>query len=435
MHVPKEKQQRIIFDKYPGLRDIQWIPLMDNVPTPVELLENFSSRFSGYQVWIKRDDICSSIYGGNKPRKFEFLFGDAIAKNKTTIVTAGGTATNHGLAAAIYSKKLGIKCKLYLFDQPLTFAVQKKLLMYISLGAELKYIENYAGLIFHGLIEYLFHRRNYLMLPGGSPAFKMGSARGCLGFVNAALELARQVGDGTLPEPDYVFIPAGSTGTAAGLILGLKLAGLKTKVMPVQVSEPLVTNPSAIISNIKKTNRLMQKYDNTVPTVTIKHPDDFHLLTGYLGSKYGAVTRRGLDAIDLVEGLEYDKNFHLETTYTGKTCAAMIDFMKENPNTDEDSKICLFWNTYNSIDKTQLAITTNFDYSKLPREFHKYFKTKLTCWQIKNCTNDDVKDCLAYYNDDNRCWKVKETLGMDTSNCEKCKIRNKIEDLLNVEDS
>lgn len=38
-----------------------------------------------------------------------------------------------------------------------------------------------------------------------------------------------------MPEPDLIYISLSSSSTAAGLILGCKLAGLKSAVIPVSV--------------------------------------------------------------------------------------------------------------------------------------------------------------------------------------------------------
>ena len=58
-----------------------------------------------------------------------------------------------------------------------------------------------------------------------------------LGVVNAVFELKDQIARGLLPEPDIIYVPFGSMGTTAGLLLGIKLAGLKSKVCAVKVTK------------------------------------------------------------------------------------------------------------------------------------------------------------------------------------------------------
>ena len=127
-----------LFEVFPALKQhLPWTPLVD-APTPVQPLEQISARLDR-EVWIKRDDKTSSEYGGNKPRKLEFLLGEALAQNRKRVVTGGGVGTNHGLATTIFGKQLGLRVTLGLFDQPVTAHVRNNLLLYHAYGAEMKY--------------------------------------------------------------------------------------------------------------------------------------------------------------------------------------------------------------------------------------------------------------------------------------------------------
>jgi hypothetical protein len=72
-----------------------------------------------------------------------------------------------------------------------------------------------------------------------------------------------------------------------------------------------------------------------------------------------------------IEGNE--KGFKLENTYTGKTIAAMIDFLKRKENKD---KKVLFWNTFSSIDLNHYLDEIKFNWIDLPEIFHKFFNNK-----------------------------------------------------------
>lgn len=103
----------ILFREYPELeKKLAWIAL-GSFPTPVQQLQHL-----GYEnLWIKRDDLSSPIYGGNKIRKLEFIPGHVNKKRKTAkVITFGGIGTNHGLATAIFCDKLNIPCKLLLLS-------------------------------------------------------------------------------------------------------------------------------------------------------------------------------------------------------------------------------------------------------------------------------------------------------------------------------
>ena len=72
-------------------------------------------------------------------------------------------------------------------------------------------------------------RRPHIIPVGGSNAI------GALGFVRAGLELAHQVED-LETSIDAIVVASGSGGTQAGLVVGLALAGLPTRVIGVSVA-------------------------------------------------------------------------------------------------------------------------------------------------------------------------------------------------------
>ena len=94
--MPREKP--ILFDKYPKLEEkVPWLPILTNVPTAVDRLEKLEAhlKMSEGSIYIKRDDKDHHLYGGNKLRKFEFIFGDIIQREKKGVMTFGGIGTNH----------------------------------------------------------------------------------------------------------------------------------------------------------------------------------------------------------------------------------------------------------------------------------------------------------------------------------------------------
>ena len=118
-----KQEEPILFQKYPNLKKkVPWIPLLRNLPTPVERLSELEEEFNlkDAKLYIKRDDKNHHIYGGNKLRKFEFIFGKILKGKYKGVLTTGGIGTNHGLACAIICHELNppLKCHLYLFINP-----------------------------------------------------------------------------------------------------------------------------------------------------------------------------------------------------------------------------------------------------------------------------------------------------------------------------
>ena len=353
-----------LFERFPSLQSA--LPRIELVsaPTAVEHHEALGREIGYDSLWIKRDDLSNSIYGGNKPRKLEFVFARLIEDGCDSVVTMGGIGTNHGLATAIFARELGLGCHLVLFDQPLTLHCRKTLRLYHRYGASMHFAPNYpavavttARIIASARIAASGHRKVGLVPAGGT------SVPGTLGFVNAGLELGKQVEQGLIEAPKFIFCAAGSCGTLAGLTLGIRLAGLSTQVIGVRVVDRIVVNRPHIAWIINRTLALLRQHD-----YALRVPDfsfsDIHLIDGYLGRSYGDVTPKGKRAVEIAK----KHNIVLDTTYTGKTFAALTDFVSEiSPKAGP----VMFWQTFNSRDLTSEA--EQVDWRELPEVFRQFF--------------------------------------------------------------
>ena len=173
--------QRALFDRYPSLRrTLPFVPL-GRFPTPVHRITDVAQALGIEHLWIKRDDISAPEYGGNKIRKLEFILAQVERQRKTHVVTLGGIGTNHGLATAIFCRRLGLACTLTLFPQPVTSGVKQNLRLMHYHGARLVYRPSLMGAIFtFYLVQRMQYPGAYFLPAGGS------NAMGALGFVNAA---------------------------------------------------------------------------------------------------------------------------------------------------------------------------------------------------------------------------------------------------------
>ncbi|MFA5400944.1 MAG: pyridoxal-phosphate dependent enzyme [Dehalococcoidia bacterium] len=353
-----------LFEAYPALeKRVPWISL-GQYPTPVQKLENLGKTIGYPEIWIKRDDKSSDVYGGNKIRKLEFAIADALRKKKKYMITVGGIGTNHGLATTIHCGRAGIKTALVLIPQQITDKVQENLLLDQHFGADINVGRSTMEAYLRAAWLILTHPNFYLLWAGGT------SPLSTFGYVNAALELKQQIGAGLLPEPKYIFGATGSMGTTAGLIVGCRLAGLKSRIAGVKVSMDAYSNVKGIVSLCNKTIKLMRKYDPSVPDMKFTD-SDFDLEQDFFGGEYGRVTPEGRAAVDLIKKTEGIK---LETTYTGKALAAMLDFIKKGRS--PDGAPLLFWNTYNSVDYSE-TIKKCGGFKTLPKCAQWAFKENL----------------------------------------------------------
>ena len=78
-------------------------------PTPIQKPETFGEGEGVSQLYMKRDNQSSQLYGGNKVRKLEFVLADAMQKGRRTLITPGGVGSNQVLASGIHGKHAGFK--------------------------------------------------------------------------------------------------------------------------------------------------------------------------------------------------------------------------------------------------------------------------------------------------------------------------------------
>ena len=351
----------IINEYFPDLEKIPWISLRE-YPTDVEKLERMGEARGFSNLFIKRDDRCNPVYGGNKVRKLEYMLGDAQRKEKKTLISLGAVGSNQVPAIGIFGSELGFDVVGILMDQPNALYVRENLLLDQYYGIKIVYAKNKVSEIGAFLVEYLRTElgggKPYFITPGAS------SELGNMGFVNAGFELKQQIDNGEVVEPDYIIVPSASIGTSAGLYLGCKLAGLRTRVIGVRVAMAWLVTKWRMGRMIRDINNFMRKYDSSVPVADVKR-DDLILLEDYLGEDYAYFTDCSRDCVNDMFDLE---NIKLEHTYTGKALGGGLDRLKKQGETDAN---ILFWNTYNSIDFSDKTAT--IDYRNLPIKFQKYF--------------------------------------------------------------
>jgi len=340
-----------IFEFYPALAGkLPWVSLA-SMPTPV-------TRRSwpiepGKSIWIKRDDLTSPLYGGNKVRKLEFLLGRALAEKRTAVITFGVVGSNHVLATARCSQRLGLKCIAILSRQPPTPYLAANLAALVRSGAKICDYPEIKDQSIAAITELRREKRNSgaypLLIPAGG-----SNATGVTGFVSAAFELKKQVKQGLLPEPDAIYMAMGTTGSVVGLALGLAAARLRSRVVAVRVVHHSVANRSVLESLWRRTNIRLRKFDPNFPALPFDSKR-FDIRHQYLGPGYACGTPEGHNAVMTSRKL----GLKLEGTYTGKTLAAMTDDL----NMTACSGNVLFWDTANSrplppaggVDKSLLA--------------------------------------------------------------------------------
>ena len=354
-----------LFRHYPRLAEaLPHVPL-GMWPTPVEPCSHFGEAVGANNLYMKREDLAAEAYGGNKVRKLEFILGDALRRKAGTVITFGYAGSNHALATAIFARQVGLRAVSMLLPQPNSSSVRRNLLAGHAQGADLRHFSHKSGIILATLAQCLragFRKGKlpYIIVPGGS------SPLGACGVVSAAIELVEQIEAGQSPTPDRVYVPAGTMGTAVGLCLGFKAAGLPVRVVAVRVIEEAFVGMDGMASLYRKTNVLLNRHDPSFP-MTDFTPDDVELRHDLFGERYGLYTPEGMEAVDLMARHE---GVQLDGTYSGKCLAALVRDVRSGAVADQT---LLFWNTYNSRAFPEESLDA--DYHTLPSGLHRYFES------------------------------------------------------------
>ena len=347
-----------LVNAYPGLSGKLRKVALANLPTPTGI-GSIPTAAGGREISIKYDNLTSSYYGGNKLRKLEYLLQRAIDKRASRVATFGSASSNHALATALYAERLELGCTCLLSDQVNTPAVARVLRTLIQCGAEIvRFGGGYRSRV-ATMRQHVQGRRSWVIPLGGS------SWLGTVGYVAAGLEFASQVDAGEIGAPQRIYIATGTMGSAAGLALGLALAGLETEVQAVRVT------PETIM-NRERLDRLMAKTAVMLNRLGAAVPDDIHrrarirVRHEFFGDGY-AISNPATDAAVAIA--RDALGLRLEPTYTGKAMAALLHDAAERRYRDAS---LMFWNTYNSNPLPEMPGAA-VDFGRLPAEFLHYF--------------------------------------------------------------
>ncbi|MBI1185894.1 MAG: D-cysteine desulfhydrase [Alphaproteobacteria bacterium] len=282
-------------------------------PTPLEPLPRLSAHL-GLDIWIKRDDQTGLAMGGNKTRKLEFLVADALAQGADTLVTVGAPQSNHCRLTLAAAAKEGLKCCLLLEERvPGSYekAASGNNFLFGLIGAEAIHVVQ-AGTDLNDAMmtiadELLSQGRKPYLIPGGG-----SNPLGALGYVVCANEIVQQSNDLHVAF-DHIVVASGSTGTHAGLLVGLEAAHAGVPVIGVNVRRPRAEQEANVFKLVHE----------TADFLGVPHPDRSKVAARdeWVGPGYSLPTDEMIDAVKRFASLE---GVLLDPVYTGKAAAGLI---------------------------------------------------------------------------------------------------------------
>jgi D-cysteine desulfhydrase len=293
-------------------------------PTAVAPLEALS-RSTSTELWVKRDDATARPLGGSKIRKLEFLLAASKQAGARRLITTGGIGSNHIVATALHASE---PVTAVVVNQPATEVTLTNLARALELGVELIPARSRPQVVALMAKKRLLTPSSYVIEPGGS------SPLGALGYVVAAFELRRQIDVGQIPLVDRLYLPLGSGGAMAGLVVGLAMVGLPIEVVGVRVVEAVYCNRLWVATLVGRIRALLGGAGLRCGKV-----GPYRVENGYAGDHYGEPTDAAERAVAVAAESE---GLFLESTYSGKALAALLE--------QRPSGKSLFWLTFDRGD-------------------------------------------------------------------------------------
>jgi len=290
--------------------------LLGETPTPLRPLDRLSAEL-GRPLYVKRDDLVGPALGGNKTRKLEYLLAEARQLGAKKVVTFGGLQSNHARLTAAAASMLGLEPHLLYFEaRPKTLT--GNLLINELLGARMHFfplssrrprprpLESTIRLA--RLLARLRVGPHYFIPVGGH------TWTGALGYVRAAVEIDEQARGLGIADARLV-VAAGSGGTLAGLLAGLRLVGSHLRPLGIDVGNLWKDFPSSVA---RLASEVCEHLGESITFASADVP----LVEGtYVGEAYGRPSAAGNAAL---ERLARAEGVLLDPVYTAKAFAGLL---------------------------------------------------------------------------------------------------------------
>lgn len=299
-------------------------------PTPVDELTRLAAAIGGSgspRLLMKRDDLLSFGFGGNKVRKLQTVIAEARASGADALITCGGVQSNHARATAAAGAALGMPVTLILngaAPKPLTANAKLDALF----GADVRFVatrEERAPAMAAVADELRANGQHPFAIPLGA-----STATGAMGFARGVAEL---VASGV--KPDVIIHSSSSGGTQAGLIAGCALFGLQARIIGVSADEPSASLARTVATLV---DEIAQRFGAKSETVGANRPVDVD--DSEVGAGYGIPTEASTEALELAARRE---GVILDPVYTAKAMASLIKRVRAGAFSSNST--VLFWHT------------------------------------------------------------------------------------------
>jgi len=293
------------------LKLIEEYPRADLIQTPaiIHKLPRLSSLLE-HDVYILREDLTGFGLGGNKTRKVDYLFGDAIARNADTLVTMKATSFSRNAAVAASACRLDLHVVLAGTEAEQNPASQA---LFKLCGTRLYYAPegmDSVSAVYENLVETLKGQGKsvYELHPGGSDSI------GAVSYVRVFKEIIDYTHRSKVHFP-HIIHSTSSAGTQAGLVLGQCISGYDTRILGI----------SASLESCLQEHKIRDLAQTTADMLGARFDEaQINVDAGFIGPGYAIPSEEGNHAVKLFASRE---GILLDQVYSGKAAAALLQYI------------------------------------------------------------------------------------------------------------
>ena len=289
------------------------------LPTALEFAPNISRELN-INLYIKRDDCTALAFGGNKTRHLEFIMAKILSGDYDCILTGAASQSNFCRQAVAAANKLNLDSYLVLMHGIKGRLMQGNFLLYNILGANVDVVE---GEDLEEIPRHLDKKYNELIKEGRKPLLIYGgfgkedTVLAGISYANAMAEIELQMKEQNFMA-DHLFVTAANM-TQAGCELGAKILNWPTRLQGI--------SPVYWEMNIRKDIARICNEGANLLDLNLEFTDEMiNHDNSYVGEKYGAATKEGVEAMKLLAKKE---GIILDPVYTSKGFAALIEYVKK----------------------------------------------------------------------------------------------------------
>lgn len=313
-----------------------------HLPTDIQRLEYpVSFGVLNNEIYIKRDDLTLPVFGGNKARKHEFVFGNLLSQNRKGIVWSSSPISNEFRIVSYFGNKLGREVILVTWTDS-----DENIRCSPNLSAAIRYGAKIFAYSSQSREQYIFETlaREYSQ-NGFYVQSVYDEALGAISYVKCGEEINRYMRE-TDVNFDYIFV-CSSGATQVGLEIAKRVFDWNTEI--VGINHTYWLDAGSMTTHL---NTIWQEALKILK-IALDRPQ-FHNEVNYavagleiskeLRNPIPGYGRAGDCILELCTQFEIDVGILLDPFYSGKAFYGMLNFLRR-----VSDKTALFMHTGGGI--------------------------------------------------------------------------------------